>query len=170
MTTASQHEIVAGRSVMIRPMHSSDSAMEDEFVRNLSIETKHYRFLGGVKELSPAQLKLLCDIDGQHTMAFVATVQKDGRELQIGVSRYAEGSKEGVREMAVTIADEWQHKGLGRLLAHRLVEYARGHGVTQLYSVDLADNSAMRNLANELGMNVRHEADEPTQVIYSLKL
>ena len=170
MTTTSQHAIVAGQSVTIRPMHSSDSAIEDEFVRNLSIETKHYRFLGGVKELSPAELKLLCDIDGQHTMAFVATIQKDGREMQIGVSRYAEGSKEGVREMAVTIADEWQHKGLGLMLAKRLAEYARSHGVTQLYSVDLADNSAMHSLAHDLGMSVRRNPDEPNQVIYSLQL
>jgi GNAT superfamily N-acetyltransferase len=170
VTTTHEHAIVAGRSVTIRPMHSSDSAMEDEFVRNLSIETKHYRFLGGVKELSPAELRLMCDVDGQHTMAFVATIQQDGREVQIGVSRYAEGSREGVREMAVTIADEWQHKGLGRLLAQRLIEYARSHGVTQLYSVDLADNSAMHNLANELGMSVRRNPDEPNQVIYSLTL
>ena len=170
MTTASEHPIVAGQSVTIRPMHSSDSAMEDEFVRNLSIETKHYRFLGGVKELSPAELRLLCNIDGQHNMAFVATIQKDGRETQIGVSRYAEGSKENVREMAVTIADEWQHKGLGGMLVKRLIEYARSHGVTQLYSVDLADNTAMRNLAHDLRMSVRRNPDDPNQVIYSLML
>ena len=170
MTTANQHAIVAGQSVTIRPMHSSDSAMEDEFVRNLSIETKHYRFLGGVKELLPAELRLLCNVDGQHTMAFVATVQKDGHATQIGVSRYVEGSKENVREMAVTVADEWQHKGLGGLLSKRLIEYARIHGVKQLYSVDLADNSAMRHLANELGMSARPNADEPNQVIYSLTL
>lgn len=144
--------------------------MEGEFVRNLSIETKHYRFLGGVKELAPEQLRLLCNVDGQHSMAFVATIQKDGRERQIGVSRYADGSEKNVREMAVTIADEWQHKGLGRLLARRLIEYAASHGVTQLYSVDLADNTAMRNLANELGMNAERNPDERNQVIYSLKL
>jgi GNAT superfamily N-acetyltransferase len=96
--------------------------------------------------------------------------RENGHETQIGVSRYAEGSKEHVREMAVTIADEWQHKGLGRLRAQRLIEYARSHGVTQLYFVDLADNSAMRNLANELGMSVRRNTDQPNEVIYSLTL
>ena len=170
MTTATEHPIVAGQSVTIRPMHLSDSALEDQFVRNLSIETKHFRFLGGVKELSPGELRLLCDVDGQHTMAFVATIQDSGRETQVGVSRYAEGSRQNVREMAVTIADEWQHKGLGQLLAKRLIEYARGHGVTNLYSVDLADNTAMRKLAHELGMSARRDPDDATQVIYSLPL
>jgi acetyltransferase len=144
--------------------------MEDEFVRNLSVETKHYRFLGGVKELSPDELKRLCDVDGRHTMAFVATIQESGHEREIGVSRYAESSNEDVREMAVTVADEWQHKGLGRLLATRLIEYAKSHGVKQLYSVDLADNSAMRKLAGELRMSVRRDPDDPNQVIYNLVL
>jgi GNAT superfamily N-acetyltransferase len=151
-------------------MHPADSVMEGEFVRNLSMETKHYRFLGGVKELSPAELKRLCDVDGRHSMAFVAIVQKNGHETEIGVSRYAECPDEGVGEMAVTIADAWQHKGLGELLVKRLITYAKTHGVKQLYSVELADNTAMRQLAGELGMSTRRDPDDANQVIYSLTL
>jgi len=161
---------IAGHLVTIRPLQSSDAQIEAEFVRNLSDETKHFRFLGAVKELSAADLKRLCNIDGQHNMAFVATVREDGRESQIGVSRYAEGAKSDVREMAVTVADSWQHKGLGRLLAHQLINYARAHGVKQLYSVDFAENTAMHHLAHDLGMNARRSPDDPTQVIYSLSL
>jgi GNAT superfamily N-acetyltransferase len=170
MNSISEHATIAGQPVTIRPMQTSDSNREAAFVRNLSTETKHYRFLGGVNELSSAELERLCDIDGQHSMAFVATVETEGRETQIGVSRYAEGADKGVREMAVTIADAWQHKGLGRLLAIHLIDYARSHGVRQLYSVDLADNVAMRHLAHDLGMSVRRSADDPSQVIYSLSL
>jgi L-amino acid N-acyltransferase YncA len=72
--------------------------------------------------------------------------------------------------MAVTIADEWQHKGLGQLLAKQLIGYAKSHGVKQLYSVDLADNSGMRKLASELGMSVRRDPEDAHQVIYSLTL
>jgi GNAT superfamily N-acetyltransferase len=169
MTTATEHN-VAGHRVIIRPLQSSDSRMEAEFVRNLSDETKHFRFLGGVKELSPVELKRLCDVDGRHSMAFVATVHDGGREREVGVSRYAEGSTPGVREMAVTVADSWQNKGLGRLLAHQLIDHARAHGVTQLYSVDFAENVAMQHLAHDLGMSVRRSLDDPSQVIYSLPL
>jgi len=144
--------------------------MEAEFIRNLSVETKHYRFLGGVKELAPAELKRLCEVDGRHSMAFVATVKKDGHETEIGVSRYAEYPGNGAGELAVTIADAWQHKGLGRLLLKRLINYAKTHGVKQLYSVEFADNVAMRELASELGMSVRCNPDDANQVIYSLTL
>ena len=170
MTTASDHLIVADESVTIRPIHPADSVMEGKFIRNLSVETKHYRFLGGVKELSPAELKRLCDVDGRHSMAFVATVQENGHEKEIGVSRYAECPGDGVGEMAVTVADAWQHKGLGQLLVGRLIAYARSHGMKQLYSLDLMDNAGMRELADDLGMDVKGDPDDANQVIYSLTL
>jgi RimJ/RimL family protein N-acetyltransferase len=168
MTTASP--VLAGEAVTIRPIHPADSVMESEFVQNLSIETKHYRFFGGVKELSATELKRLCGVDGVHSMAFVATVQRDGHETEIGVSRYSELASDGAGEMAVTIADTWQDKGLGELLLQRLFAYAKSHGVKRLYSVELADNSAMRKLAGELGMRVTGDPDDPNQVIYSLSL
>jgi GNAT superfamily N-acetyltransferase len=169
MQTATDHTI-AGHRVTIRQLHPSDTQIEAEFVRTLSDETRRFRFLGAVKELSATELHRLCNIDGQHNMAFVATVREGDCEREVGVSRYAHGSKPEVCEMAVTVADAWQHKGLGRLLAQQLIDYARSHGVTQLYSVDLADNTAMQHLAHDLGMTVRRSLDDPTQVIYSLPL
>jgi len=170
MTTTPVPVILAGESVTIRPIQPADSAMEGEFIRNLSVATKHYRFFCGVKELPPEELKRLCDVDGRHTMAFVATVKKNGRESEIGVSRYAEYPGNGAGELAVTIADAWQHKGLGELLLKQLITYAKTHGIKQLYSVELADNAAMRELAAEFGMNVRRDPDDTNQVIYSLTL
>ena len=86
MTTATTHPLTADQSVTIRPIRPSDDAMEGEFIRNLSMETKHYRFLGGVKELSPAELKRLCDVDGRHSMAFVATTAMRDLATELGMS------------------------------------------------------------------------------------
>src|SRR5664279_1183611 len=71
---------IGGEAVTIRPLHATDAAMDAEFVRHLSVETRRFRFFGGVTELSPAELKLLCDVDGEHAMALVATIQKNGHE------------------------------------------------------------------------------------------
>jgi RimJ/RimL family protein N-acetyltransferase len=170
MTTDTAYPIAADESVTIRPIHPSDNVMEGEFIRNLSAQTKHYRFLGGVKELPPAELKRLCDVDGRHSMAFVATVKTNGHETEIGVSRYAEYPTAGAGELAITIADAWQHKGLAQLLLKQLITYAKTHGIKQLYSVEFADNTAMRELAREFGMSVRRDPGDANQVIYSLTL
>jgi len=166
LTTKTAVPKFAEQVVTVRPI----LAMESEFIRNLSDETKHYRFLGGVRELPPEELKQLCEVDGSHSMAFVATVPSNGRETEIGVCRYGEGSKDDVLEMAITIADAWQHKGLAQLLLKPLIAFARDHGVKQLYSVEFADNAAMRQLASDFGMSTRNDPDDAEQVIYSLTL
>jgi GNAT superfamily N-acetyltransferase len=161
---------IAGEVITIRPIRISDAEMEAEFIRRLSPQTKHYRFFGGVKELSPTEVSNLCDVDGRHSMAFVATIRHDGRETEIGVSRYAPNSRADVREIAVTVADEWQHKGLGTLLMQQLIKSAQLNGVKQLYSIDLSDNAAMCSLAKDLGMSAKRDPSDAHQVIYSLHL
>jgi GNAT superfamily N-acetyltransferase len=156
--------------ITIRPIRLTDADMEAEFVRRLSPETKHFRFLGGLKELTPKMLKSFCDVDYRHSMAFVATVTKGGEEIEVGVSRYAPNANEDVREMAVTVADDWQHQGIGTLLTEKLVAFAKDHGVKKLYSVDLADNTSMRRLADDIGMTARRDPEDARQVIYSLTL
>jgi RimJ/RimL family protein N-acetyltransferase len=170
MMTDNQQIEIAGQTVTIRPMCSADADIENDFVRGLSPEAKHYRFLCAVKELSPRELKQLCEVDRDRSMAFVATVQDGGREKQIGVSRYAPDDDGEAREIAITVADEWQHRGLGTRLARQLIEHAREHGVKRLYSIDFADNSRMRALAKDLGMTARRDPDDPHQVIYTLSL
>lgn len=161
---------VAGESITVRPMCAADAGLEAEFVRKLSSRSRHYRFLGEIKELSPKELEQLCDVDGYRSMAFIATVRENGRETGIGVSRYAPGAAGDAREMAVTVADSWQNKGLGTRLAKRLIEHAREHGVRELYSMDLADNLEMQHLARDLGMTMKRDPDDAHQVIYSLAL
>lgn len=161
---------IDGELVTIRPIRIADAEMEAEFIRRLSPETKHYRFFGGVKELSPIQVSHLCDVDGKHSMAFVATIQRDGRETEIGVGRYAPNSRADVREIAVTVADEWQRKGLGTKLMKQLIQSAQCNGVKQLYSIELSDNAVMRSLAKDLNMSARPDPDDPHQTIYSLQL
>ncbi len=161
---------VTSPAITIRPIRLTDANMEAEFVRRLSPKTKHFRFLGALKELTPKMLKSFCDVDYHHSMAFVATVSQNGEETEIGVSRYAPNANEDVREMAVTVADDWQHQGIGMLLTEKLIAFARDHGVKRLYSVDLADNTSMRQLAKEIGMSARRDSEDAHQVIYSLTL
>lgn len=160
----------ANEAITIRPIRLSDQEMEAEFIRHLSPDARHFRFLGGVGELPDALLRSLCDVDRKHSMAFVATIVKDGKDVEIGVSRFAPNSEDDVREMAVTVTDDWQKQGIGTMLAKHLIEFAKGHGVHKLYSVDMADNIAMHELARDLGMTARRDPTAASQVIYSLSL
>jgi len=174
MNNADTQLIVAGRSVTIRPMRLTDTEIEADFIRTLSPQSRNHRFLGGIGELSLQNMKYLVDVDGHHSMAFVATIRVNGEEKAIGVSRYAEDTTSDAvsdaREMAVTVADAWQNKGIGMRLTQQLVEYAKGYGIRRLYSLDMAENDAMRTLAGAFGMTATQDPEDTRRVIYSLDL
>ena len=135
-----------GRHVLIRPLREEDRERERQFINRLSPATRHFRFLGEIKEASPALLDQLMDIDYQQSMAFVALVHEDGELREVGISRYAACCEEGQCECAVTIADDYQGLGLDAVLMRHLIDVARRNGFRQMYSVDSAANRAMRDL------------------------
>ncbi len=164
--------LLGGKTVTVRPMSRRDATLEVEFNRRLSPRSHHYRFLAGIGKLSPDILKRLSEIDGDASLAFVATVAREdgGPDIEIGVSRYTPTENPGVREIAVTVANEWQALGLSSLLTRHLFDYARQHDVRELYSMDVADNQAMRELAADLGMSTHSDPQDVHQVIYSKSL
>src|SRR5262245_50953054 len=52
---------------------------------------------------------------------------------QVGVCRYAGADVAYGAEISVAVADDWQHRGLGRLLLRRLIDYARAWGTAALF-------------------------------------
>jgi GNAT superfamily N-acetyltransferase len=164
------HISIGGREVSIRPIRATDTRIESEFVRGLSPQTKHYRFMCGLKELSPEAVDKFCRVDGDHAMAYVATIRDHGQEVEIGVSRFTPGSQPDSRELALTVADAWQNQGLEMALTRPLIDFARQHGVRRMYSVEFADNTEMRELAHELGMNAKPDPEDASQIVYSLAL
>lgn len=159
-----------GQTIIIRPINIQDVMLESEFINHLSPETKHYRFFGAINNVSEKILRTFCDVDGKNTMAFIATEQVDDKEIEIGVCRYVVTEKPDIYELALTIADKWQYKGLGKLLMNHLIDYAKSHDVKWLYSVELADNAFMHSLSKELGMQAKMDPEDTHQVIYSLAL
>ena len=160
----------ADETVTIRPISPGDYELERDFIRGLSPVARHFRFFGGVSDLPPADLMRLCSVDGVNSMAYVATVVRDGREVGVGVGRFAPGDAADTREMVVTVADQWRNSDLGATLVRKLVEPARRNGVRKLYSVDLTGNLAMAAIARDLQMNEAQDPGDPHQVIYSLPL
>ena len=161
-----------GRRVTIRPIQRDDVERNVAFLDALSPPSKHFLFLGGIARLSDEELKRLCDPDYAHDMAYVAVAtdpNAPGGQRQVGVCRYAGADDATGAEISVAVADDWQDRGLGKLLLRRLIEHARTHGVRRLYSMDSAANEPMRRLARDVGFREQPDPDDIRQVIYSLQ-
>lgn len=159
-----------GREVLIRMLNKDDVDLEREFIHHLSPESRRMRFLGQIGEPGPDLLRNLTDLDYPRATAFVALVKRNGKLRQVGVSRYSVTRDGTSCECAVTVSDDWQKKGLGTLLMHRLIEHAREHGIHVMFSVDMASNWRMQELAHDLGFTRNPDPDDSAQVIYRLRL
>lgn len=140
-----------GTLVTIRPIRPEDVRMEQEFVKALSPEARYMRFMNTIREVSPAQLVRLTQIDYDREMAFVAIIDADGADKEIGVVRYATNPDGESCEFAIVVADDWQGKGLARRLMGILIDTARSNGLRYMHGDFLAENSRMLAFVSSLG-------------------
>jgi len=159
-----------GTTVLIRPISGTDIDIERKFIERLSPQSRRYRFLGEIATPSPALLDRLTHPDPAHDAAFVALIADGAEKREIGVARFCADSDERNCECAVSVADDWQGKGLATLLMQHLIEIARQRGFEHMYSIDARDNENMRSLAEFLGFERKPDPQDSTQVLHSLKL
>ena len=148
---ATSYQTNDGQTISIRPIKPEDADIEQEFVQALSPEAKYFRFMNTIRELSLAQLIRLTQIDYDREMAFIALVEEDGKETEIGVARYATNPDGESCEFAIVVADNWQGKGVARRLMGVLIDAARASGLKYMNGDFLAENTRMLRFVSSLG-------------------
>jgi acetyltransferase len=157
----STYQTADGHDVTIRPIRPEDADMEQEFVKHLSPETKYYRFMNTLRELSPSQVVRLTQIDYDREMAFVALTEIDGREVEVGVARYATNPDGESCEFAIVVADDWKGKGLARRLMGVIIDTARSRGVKYMNGDFLSENRRMIQFVTSLGFTLTTHPEDP---------
>ena len=139
--------VVGGRRVWLRLLEPGDANLLRLFYWRLSSETIYRRFLSPIKPPASALIKRLVDVDHHDREALIAL---DERGI-VGVARY--GTTGLTHEVAVVVADDWQGRGLGRLLLRRLAHIARARGIASFHATMLGDNRRAQSLV--LGLSPR---------------
>jgi acetyltransferase len=150
-----------GTAVTIRPIRPEDAEIEQEFVRSLSSESRYFRFMDSVRELSPRMLSHFTQVDYDRHMALIAVSENDGNEIQVGVARYIAVEDRQACEFAIVIADDWHRKGLGAQLMQSLMSAARAAGIRVMYGEVLAGNQHMLQFTAKLGFRARFAEADP---------
>jgi GNAT superfamily N-acetyltransferase len=158
-----------GSRVKIRPLTEGDVGIERDFIMRLSPQSRHFRFLSSFAAPSKQLLERLTKLDEATEAAFVALAVESGVEREVGVARMS-AVGDGRAEFAVTVRDDWQHKGLGTLLTKHVIEAARQRGLNALYSVDASENGPMNGFAKTLGFWSDVNPQDATEVIHTLQL
>ncbi len=137
-----------GTELTLRPVHPGDATRLGElFEDGLSRAARYSRFHGAVGRLSAARLAWMAEADFQRHAAFIVTRQEDGLEHALGEGRWVRSAANPGAEFALSVADAWQGRGIGRQLLSALVQAGREQGLPCLLGDVLPGNHAMQSLA-----------------------
>ncbi|KQY81230.1 GNAT family N-acetyltransferase [Pelomonas sp. Root1444] len=156
--------LAGGRIAHLRQLRPGDVGAEKAFFNGLSLDSRHQRFHFGLRELSPALLKLLTDVDQRLHRAWVVEAEAPGRPVVADARYVRDPAEPATAEFALAVADDWQGRGLGRRLVAHLAREARRQGVQRLYGEVLAENRRMLALMRELGARLQAHPDGPQLV------
>jgi GNAT superfamily N-acetyltransferase len=137
---------VDGTRLFVREIDITDVDRLERMFRRLSPETVHFRFFSPIRRPPRPALLRLADVDHHRRDALVAL---DGDEI-VAVARYDARPGAHEAEIAITVEDAWQHRGLGKRLARRLAALAVAHGYDTFVATMLPDNRAALNLVHKL--------------------
>jgi RimJ/RimL family protein N-acetyltransferase len=151
-----------GSEVCIRSVRADDRDRLDRAFRNLDRESVYTRFFRYVMELTDADLKRATEPDPEHEVALVVTLGSGAQETIIAGGRYvASPPSDGERaaEIAFLVEEDFQGLGIAGLVLKRLVEIARGRGITCFEAEVLAGNRSMLRVFSRSGLPIKQRRD-----------
>ena len=117
-----------GSIAEIRPINPGDKDLLVEGLGQMSEQSRLARFGSGISGLSASELRYLTDVNQVSHVAWGATIDDE----PAGVGRYiVDGAADA--EIAITVVDRFQRRGLGRALFDALAASARASGIGTLH-------------------------------------
>jgi RimJ/RimL family protein N-acetyltransferase len=140
-----------GAPVVIRPIRPEDKGMLSDGLRRLSPQSAQRRFLTPKRSFSRTELRYLTEVDGRDHVALVAEYPCYPTRRLIAVARFVKlTDRPDAAEVAVTVADEWQGRGLGSLLGKHLSHLAQNRGITRFTATMASENTPAHRLMAKL--------------------
>lgn len=153
-------QVERGRGpVRVRAVRPTDAAALERFYAALSEESRRTRFFSIGAALSHGQSVSFCTTDHDHREGFVALVDggpSAGEQIIGHLCLEPEGAD--AAEVAIAVADEFQHQSIGRRLMASGIGWARRQHVARLTATMYASNAPINRLLVGLGLPVQERS------------
>jgi len=134
----------------IRPIRAEDKAPIVEAFHALEPRSIYQRFFFNKKELSDAELRGLTEPNQAREAVLVATIPTGNGERIVGLGRYT--GNEECAQLAFTVEEDHQGRGIATGLLRRLIHLAREHGISRFEAHVLAENGPMLSVLRHSGL------------------
>jgi GNAT superfamily N-acetyltransferase len=146
---------IDGEPVTIRPAKPTDERALQEHFYDLDRQDVISRFFRPKTSFLRADVEGMSRIDYIKNLTIVAVVGQIGFERIVAAGEYYLEETNNTAEVAFSVSKDWQGKGLGRILIHKLSEAARDNGISGLFAYTSPENQRMMKLFMTLPYKVR---------------
>lgn len=154
-----EKEITAGDDrFLVRPIKPADVALYPAFMDRVSSEDIRLRFLAPRRHFSDEMLKRLTQLDYDRDIAFVALQADTGALAAVG--RLSCDPDRTWAEYALLVRSDMQGRGLGWMLLHHMLGYARSEGLRRIEGIVLAENQRMLAMCRGFGFRLERHPEE----------
>ncbi|MGZ4734872.1 MAG: bifunctional acetate--CoA ligase family protein/GNAT family N-acetyltransferase [Acidimicrobiia bacterium] len=154
-----------GGTVHLRPIRPDDDAGLLGLFARLSRESIYMRFFSPVSAPTAQQLAHFTHVDYDNRMALVAELGED----IVAVARYDRPPDADDAEVAFTVQDDQQGRGLATIMLEHLAAVARTRGIRRFFAETLPDNRRMLGVFRDAGFQVVREfADGVVHVTFPI--
>lgn len=143
-----------GTPVTLRPIRPEDEPAWHDMLARCSPESIRSRFRLLFKEMTHEMATSYCFIDYDRELVIVAEVDVDGRRRLVGSGHLACDLSHEEAEYAVLVCDEFQRRGLGRMLTERCLEIAASWGLKQVVGETTPGNRPMIATFKRCGFDI----------------
>ncbi len=153
-----------GTPVIVRAVRPDDKPLLADGFAHLSEQSRFRRFLHHKARLSAAELRFFTEVDGHDHYALGILAHRDGASVPMAIGRLVRSASmnRDTAEIAVVVMDEFQGRGVGRLLLTELAAAAHERDIVKLQFTLMLDNDPMRRLIHAvLGPDRVVEQDGP---------
>jgi GNAT superfamily N-acetyltransferase len=144
-----------GTRITFRPIHPTDEPKMRQLFYTLSQQTIYYRYMRYMKRMPRKQLEDSVYIDHRNDVAIVGTIPSPSGEEIIAIGRYYLDPRTNQAEVAFTVHDDWQRRGIGTFLFKHLTQIAKRYGIKGFTAEVLGENNAMLKVFNKTRLKKR---------------
>lgn len=145
LLTPNRYRLRNGAVIAVRHVTLSDRQNILKGFERLSERTRYQRFLGPMHRLTAWQLDHLANVDRTERVAIAAIDISAAGRPGIGLARYYRSPVDPTTaEAAITVIDDYQRLGIGKILYSQLCDIAGRNGIATFVAEMLKDSPALR--------------------------
>jgi acyl-CoA hydrolase/RimJ/RimL family protein N-acetyltransferase len=149
-----------GEKITFRPAKTTDSRLIQEHFYSMDKKDISKRFFGLRMHFFWDELKNMFMVDYKNKFSVIAYVGEEGLGKVVGVGMYCIDEGKDIAEVAYSLDQGWQGKGIAAKLQQKIVDAARHNGLAGLYAMTFTDNNSMIKLFKKLPYKISNHFED----------